>query len=64
CTKGNNELSFFTMPEFENWMAKTPDAKNWKVKYYKGLGTLNTKEAKQYFKNLKRHKKPFAPMKE
>ncbi|CAI2200610.1 4130_t:CDS:2, partial [Funneliformis geosporum] len=64
CTKGDKEVSFFTMPEYENWMAKTPDAKNWKVKYYKGLGTSNTKEAKQYFRNLKRHKKPFAPMKE
>ena len=25
----------------------------WKVKYYKGLGTSTSKEAKEYFKDLK-----------
>ena len=29
------ELSFFTMPEYEQWKETTADAKNWKVKYYK-----------------------------
>ena len=25
----------------------------WTIKYYKGLGTSNAKEAREYFKNLK-----------
>ena len=27
--------------------------KKWKTKYYKGLGTSNTSEAKDYFKDMK-----------
>ena len=27
--------------------------KLWKIKYYKGLGTSTSKEAKEYFMNLK-----------
>ena len=28
------------------------DGKGWKIKYYKGLGTSNSNEAKEYFKNM------------
>ncbi|PKY39326.1 DNA topoisomerase II [Rhizophagus irregularis] len=59
CTKGEMELSFFTVPEFEKWKETIPDIKNWKIKYYKGLGTSSSAEAKKYFRNLNRHKKPF-----
>jgi DNA topoisomerase-2 len=48
CSKGNEVLSFFTVNEFEQW-AEGRNLKGWKIKYYKGLGTSTTKEAKEYF---------------
>lgn len=43
------------MPEFEEWQKLTPDWNTWKVKYYKGLGTSTSKEAKEYFSDMNRH---------
>jgi DNA topoisomerase-2 len=35
-TKGTtNDISFFTMPEYEFWKETTPDHKKWTMKYYK-----------------------------
>ena len=44
--------SFFNQREFENW-AKGKN--NVVVKYYKGLGTSTSKEAKEYFSNMQKH---------
>lgn len=38
------------------------DAKGWKIKYYKGLGTSTSAEAKEYFSNLDRHEIPFVTL--
>eukprot|EP00051_Salpingoeca_urceolata_P016686 m.223370 g.223370 ORF g.223370 m.223370 type:complete len:1511 (+) comp18752_c0_seq2:97-4629(+) len=57
--KGNKELSFFTLPQYQAWVDATPNAKNWKVKYYKGLGTSTAKEAKAYFSEMEKHVIPF-----
>lgn len=54
CTKGNEVHSFFTIPEYENW-ANGRNLKGYKIKYYKGLGTSTTKEAKEYFSALEDH---------
>ena len=43
------------MPEFLEWQHGTKDWNTWKVKYYKGLGTSTSKEAKEYFSNMTRH---------
>ncbi|RIA90989.1 DNA topoisomerase [Glomus cerebriforme] len=59
CTRGNTKRSFFTMPEFESWLENNDNGKGWKIKYYKGLGTSTSEEAKEYFKDLRTHKKPF-----
>ncbi|XP_015784056.1 DNA topoisomerase 2-alpha-like [Tetranychus urticae] len=56
ATKGNKVISFYSLPEFEEWKAETPDHKNWKIKYYKGLGTSTSNEAKEYFTDLARHR--------
>jgi DNA topoisomerase-2 len=32
---GKADVSFFTLPEYENWKANTSDYKKWKMKYYK-----------------------------
>ncbi|XP_070497266.1 DNA topoisomerase 2 isoform X1 [Chironomus tepperi] len=55
-TKKNQELSFFSIPEFEEWKRDTPNAHTFSVKYYKGLGTSTSKEAKEYFQNMDRHR--------
>jgi DNA topoisomerase-2 len=52
--KLEKSVSFFTMVEYEKWKG-TVDVKQWNVKYYKGLGTNTSAEAKQYFSNLKKH---------
>ena len=43
---------FYNDGEFENWKLDN-DLNQWKVKYYKGLGTSTAKEFKEYFKNPK-----------
>jgi len=56
ATKGKKSMTFFTLPEYESWRESTGnDAKGWKIKYYKGLGTSTSSEAKEYFSNLDLH---------
>lgn len=49
------EKCFYSVPEFEEWQKHTPDWHTWKIKYYKGLGTSTSKEAKEYFSDMARH---------
>ena len=42
--------------EFEEWKNETPNHKSWRIKYYKGLGTSTSKEGKEYFSNMQRHR--------
>ena len=48
ASRGNDIFSFFTIHEYEQW-AIGKNLKGWKIKYYKGLGTSTSKEAKEYF---------------
>lgn len=59
ASRGSNELSFYSLPEFEEWKTATDDWQRWKVKYYKGLGTSTAKEAKEYFMDMLRHRITF-----
>ncbi|KAL3255856.1 hypothetical protein MRX96_046652, partial [Rhipicephalus microplus] len=59
ASKGKTELSFYSLPEFEEWKTATDDWQRWKVKYYKGLGTSTAKEAKEYFIDMARHRIKF-----
>lgn len=54
--KNGEEHSFFSLPEFEEWKNDTPNAHTYTIKYYKGLGTSTSKEAKEYFQNMERHR--------
>ncbi|XP_077544092.1 DNA topoisomerase 2-alpha-like [Haemaphysalis longicornis] len=56
ASRGSSELSFYSLPEFEEWKADTDNWQRWKVKYYKGLGTSTAKEAKEYFTDMLRHR--------
>jgi DNA topoisomerase II len=61
ATRGNAPSRvFYTMPEYERFKEDTGDAiSGWTIKYYKGLGTSTTKEAKEYFAALESHRKTF-----
>ncbi|KAG0474607.1 hypothetical protein HPP92_014293 [Vanilla planifolia] len=53
-------LSFYTIPEYEAWKESLGgNASGWSIKYYKGLGTSTSKEGKEYFQDLQKHKKDF-----
>ncbi|XP_049634896.1 DNA topoisomerase 2-alpha [Suncus etruscus] len=58
-SKNKQEMSFYSLPEFEEWKSANPNHRKWKVKYYKGLGTSTAKEAKEYFADMKRHRIQF-----
>ena len=49
------QRSFFSMPEFKNWLQNAPDSGAWTMKYYKGLGTSQSKEARDIFRHLANH---------
>ena len=50
ATKGSETRSFYTDSTFRQWYG---DGKiGWKIKYYKGLGTSTSVEAREYFKNI------------
>tara|TARA_B100000575_G_scaffold294592_2_gene311881 strand:+ start:2881 stop:6543 length:3663 start_codon:yes stop_codon:yes gene_type:complete len=50
--KNSTEKIFYTLQDYEKWKS-TSNIKGYRIKYYKGLGTSTTKEAKTYFKQLK-----------
>ena len=52
-SKNKNTMSFYTLSDYENWKEANQNGKGWSIKYYKGLGTSTTKEAKEYFAILK-----------
>ncbi|CAN2389744.1 DNA topoisomerase II activity [Pristimantis euphronides] len=56
ASKNKQELSFYSIPEFDEWKKQIENQKLWKIKYYKGLGTSTAKEAKEYFADMDRHR--------
>ncbi|KAI9591804.1 DNA topoisomerase [Syncephalis fuscata] len=64
ATRGKREMSFFTIPEYESWKEENDNGKGWTIKYYKGLGTSTSLDAKKYFSNMNIHRKPFKVMDE
>ena len=60
-TRTKADTAFFTLPEFEAWKAaQGPSAvAHYSIKYYKGLGTSTSQEAKEYFAAISRHQLHF-----
>ncbi|KAG7161707.1 DNA topoisomerase 2-like [Homarus americanus] len=56
ASKNKQEISFYSLPEFEEWKKSTDQWPSFKIKYYKGLGTSTSKEAKEYFNDMVRHR--------
>uniref|UniRef100_A0A8D3C4D2 DNA topoisomerase 2 n=1 Tax=Scophthalmus maximus TaxID=52904 RepID=A0A8D3C4D2_SCOMX len=59
ATYKKNQLSFYSIPEFNAWKDSQSNHKSWRIKYYKGLGTSTSQEAKEYFSDMQRHRIPF-----
>ncbi|KAK5967928.1 DNA topoisomerase 2 [Trichostrongylus colubriformis] len=53
--RGPDTISFYSMNEFTKWKETTTDADKYTIKYYKGLGTSTSKEAREYFSNFEKH---------
>lgn len=51
-TKGSQFKWFFTEGAFKKWYATSSG--KWNIKYYKGLGTSTSAEAKEYFKSIEK----------
>lgn len=50
ATKGTDTKSFYTDSAFRTWYGS--GKQGWKIKYYKGLGTSTSAEAREYFKKI------------
>lgn len=57
--KGKNKQTraFYTLPDYEKWL-KTDEGqiKAWNAKYFKGLATSTSADAREYFSDLDRHR--------
>jgi DNA topoisomerase-2 len=56
---GGERIAFFTIPEYEKWAEDRiheNTMKDYRIKYYKGLGTSTSLEAKEYFKAIEKHR--------
>ena len=51
ASKGSETKSFYTDSTFRHWYGNGKSG--WKIKYYKGLGTSTSVEAREYFKKIK-----------
>lgn len=49
--KGKEVLIFYNLTDYDKWK-ELPEANSYKVKYYKGLGTSTSQEAKEYFVDI------------
>uniref|UniRef100_UPI0037E88711 DNA topoisomerase 2-alpha n=1 Tax=Semicossyphus pulcher TaxID=241346 RepID=UPI0037E88711 len=59
ATYKKDQMCFYSIPEYDAWKDSQPNHKSWKIKYYKGLGTSTSQEAKEYFSDMQRHRIPF-----
>jgi len=60
-TKAKSATPFFTLMEYEKWREEKGHAANgFQIKYYKGLGTSTSAEAKEYFSDLAQHELGFS----
>lgn len=53
-TKGKETKYFYKLDDYNRWK-ETVNTKNWFIKYYKGLGTIEDFESEMFFKNIKKH---------
>ena len=54
-TRSKQIKSFYTYDDMDKWFESNNQGSGWKIKFYKGLGTSTSAEAKEYFGNLPKH---------
>jgi DNA topoisomerase-2 len=52
CFKGNTVKEFYNLYDYDKWKATLSNITTWNVKYYKGLATSDSKEGREYFKDI------------
>lgn len=52
--KGKEILNFYNLTEYQDWINQNNQGKGYEIKYYKGLGTSTSAEAKEYFQELEK----------
>jgi len=55
--KGKDTFNFYSQEEYKEWFEKNRD-KHFNIRYYKGLGTSENKDFKQYLADLGKHLVP------
>ncbi|XP_057418045.1 DNA topoisomerase 2-like isoform X2 [Lotus japonicus] len=55
---GIQKLSFYSYPEYEKWWKNWGNS-DWRIKYYKGLGSFTPEEGKEFFQNVEIQRKYF-----
>ena len=60
---GGEDLFFYTLPQYEAWIETLPEGglKAYTVKYFKGLGTSTSSDARGYFTRMKSEGKHLFP---
>jgi len=51
--RGKQVIEFFTQQDYEHWRETTQNAKNYNIKYFKGLGTSTKEDAKSTFSRIR-----------
>jgi DNA topoisomerase II len=59
ATQSKRKKMFYKMNEYFKWLEETKTASSYKIKYFKGLGTLGPQLGKELFKDLDKHLIPF-----
>ena len=59
ASQSKRKKMFYKMNEYLKWLEATPTSSSYKIKYYKGLGTLGPQLGKELFKDLDKHLIPF-----
>lgn len=55
--RGREILTFYTLTDFYQWRRGTRNnGRGWIIKYYKGLGTSDAQEAKEYYSEIDIHR--------
>lgn len=52
--KGGRHRYFYRLDEYKKWKSEN-NTNGWFIKYYKGLGTIQSNESKIFFKDIKKH---------
>jgi len=61
CRRRKTEtVSFYTLPEYKQWVEAQKSLSGWDIRYYKGLGSSDKLEAKEYFEAIRQNEKNFS----